>query len=173
MSTNNFILMGDIGAAHGIKGWVRVRSFSEPREKLFDYGAIYQLRDGQYTLIEIEKKQTQGPRMLMKLAGINNRNDAERLTGVQLYIQQDALDILPDDEYYWHQLVGMRVIGADGETLGQVDSLLETGTHDVLVLKHQNKKRMIPFVMGDIVTRISQEAQEIHVHWTPEFFDES
>lgn len=168
----NNIFIGEVGAPHGIKGWVRVRSFSNPREGIFSY-PVFLLQQGEKRFeLKLEKNQSDGSRLLAKFVGVDDRNQAETLTGCKIYVAKSELPALENDEYYWHQLIGLKVQGAEGVFLGEVIGLVETGAHDVLELKYQDQRRLIPFVLSDIVTDINLEARTIEVTWTEDYFDD-
>lgn len=168
----DYILIGDVGTAHGIKGWNRLRSFSEPKEGILSYPNLLGARSSESFALVIEKHQFNSAKILVKFEGIDNRNQAESLTGTKLYVARDALKAPEEGEYYWHDLVGLDVIGKNGETLGRVTEIFETPAHEVMVLKHGKTKRMIPFVLHDIVESVSLDEQTIKVNWAQDYFDD-
>ena len=161
------ICVGHVLGAHGIKGWVRVFSNTSPRQNITSYGPL--LLEGDEGLQRKKVKgQTSGKHVLVKLQGIEDRNSAEALNGRKLFISKHQLPQLQADEYYWSELIGMSVENISAEPLGTVESLLETGADDVLVVQG-DRERLIPFVLGDIVTQVDREKRSIVVDWQVDY----
>ncbi len=164
---DELICVGHIVGAHGIKGWARVFSNTSPRDNITVYGPL--LLEGEDGLQRKEVKgQTSGKHVLVKFQGIDDRNAAEALVGRKLFISKHQLPELQADEYYWSELIGMSVETVHSEPLGTVESLLETGADDVLVVQG-DRERLIPFVLGDIVTRVDREDRRIVVDWQADY----
>ncbi len=161
------ILVGRILGAQGIKGWVRVYSHTSPRENIVNYGPWLLDRDGQRQWLEFSGR-VQGRHVVAKLDGIDDRNQAEALAGCELYIRARQLPRLPAGDYYWSELIGLEVETLSAEPLGIVESMLETGADDVMVLSGE-RQRLIPFVIDEIVREIDLEARRMVVDWSPEF----
>lgn len=161
------ICVGHVLGAHGIKGWVRVFSNTSPRQNITSYGPL--LLEGDEGLQQKKVKgQTTGKHVLAKIEGIEDRDSAEALTGRKLYISKHQLPQLQADEYYWSELIGMSVENTSSEPLGTVESLLETGADDVLVVQG-DRERLIPFVLGQIVTQVDRENRSIVVDWQADY----
>jgi len=164
---DDLICVGHILGAQGIKGWVRVFSRTSPRQNILNYSPWLLGCDGGLQ----EKAVTgrlQGRNLVARIDGIEDRNGAEALTGVQLFIRPGQLPRLEAGEYYWSDLIGLRVETQQAEPLGVVDSMLETGADDVMVLKGE-RERLIPFVVPDIVTEVDLANQRVVVNWSPEY----
>ena len=111
-----------------------------------------------------------GKGLVAKFEGVGDRNAAEAIRNVDLFIARSALAELEADEYYWHELVGLEVMTADGTALGKVDHLLETGAHDVIVVKdNEGTECLIPFVPSEVVQRVDLEARTMTVAWQADF----
>jgi 16S rRNA processing protein RimM len=167
------LVIGRISGVYGVKGWVRIRSFTEPAENLLGYRDLKIRRRDQWETIEIDGGRQQGKGLIAHLAGVDDRDSAELLNGCEIAITRDQLPSLVDGEYYWHQLEGLRVETA-GKCLGQVDHLLETGANDVLVVKPcegsvDSRERLIPWVLGLYVKSVDLDRGVIQVDWDPEF----
>ena len=106
--------------------------------------------------------------MIAKLDGIDDRTQAEALTGCKLYINPQQLPGLEAGEYYWSDLIGLTVETLQAETLGVVAGMLETGADDVMVLQG-DRERLIPFVMEDIVREVDLDKRRLVVDWSPEY----
>lgn len=116
-------------------------------------------------LIKGIKAKKHGKTVVAYFKGVDNREKAHGLIGQEIAISKDQLAQLPEDEFYWHQLVGLVVVDQGGVTLGRVDSLFETGANDVMVVKHDDGEHLVPFVMDDVVKNIDLANQQIQVEW--------
>jgi 16S rRNA processing protein RimM len=133
LSAGKHVVLGRIGAAHGIRGEVRVKSFTDDPAAIADYGPLT-AADGR--AFEIEALRPAGgvdPTMLVvRLAGVTDRNRAEALNGVELSILRDQLPATEEDEFYAADLVGLAAENAEGEPLGTVRAVVNYGAGDIL-----------------------------------------
>jgi 16S rRNA processing protein RimM len=162
------IVMGRIAGPYGIRGWVHVVSFTTPPDNLLDYRPWYLARDRHWQAADIVEARRHGKGLVAKVAGCDNRDAAALLKGLHIGIHREQLPKPGEDEYYWHDLVGLRVQTTQGMELGTVDHLIETGANDVLVVRGE-RERLIPFILGQVVLSIDLAAGEIRVDWDPEF----
>lgn len=109
-----------------------------------------------------------GKSIIAKLDGIDTREQAAGLVGQEIFIERAELPELPENQYYWVDLVGLQVFTMEGDSLGVVDSLLETGAHDVLVVGGE-RERLIPFVPDTFVKSVDMAKGRILVAWDPDF----
>ena len=116
----------------------------------------------------VDSSHQLGHTLLAKLKGIDDRNQATNLLGAEIAIEPSQLESLSEGEYYWAELIGLRVLDLQGRELGVVDHLLETGAHDVLVLQG-TPEILIPFVTGPIVKTVDVEAGYLRVAWDPDY----
>jgi 16S rRNA processing protein RimM len=167
------VLLGEICGVYGVKGWVKVLSFTEPRTNLFDY-PVWQLAKAGHpaaeAVVEVEATRLAGKHLVAKLAGCDDRDDALGLIGTKIMIARSALPPCAPGEYYWADLVGLSVVTTAGAELGRVRRLIATGANDVLVLDGGDEQ-MIPFVQGSIVTSVDLEAGRITVDWDPSYWE--
>jgi 16S rRNA processing protein RimM len=142
--------MGRIGAAHGIKGEVRIQSFAEEPLALVDYRTFSTNRPGLAITIESARATTNV--LVARLAGINDRNAAEKLNGVELYVERDRLpEIEDDDDFYIADLIGLEARGEDGGVLGKVLAVPNYGADDILEIgKPGSETRLIPFTRAAV-----------------------
>lgn len=173
------IVVGHLVGVYGVKGWLKVKSFTEPEDNIVDY-APWRLRlAGGAKEFEIEQVQYRPKGLLVKLKTIDDRDQAAALGKAQIEVAADLLPALDDGEYYWSQLIGLRVVSEyDGQTfqLGQVREMLETGANDVLVVEASAaapgidaRERLIPYLPGEFVKNVDLAAGVIAVSWDPEF----
>ena len=118
--------------------------------------------------VTIVDGRKQGKGIAALLPGFENREQAVSLVGLQLFVGRDQLPETDEDEYYWSDLEGLEVKTTNGELLGRVERLMETGAHDVLVIRG-NREHLVPFIQGQYVTRVDLEDGMIEVDWDPEF----
>ncbi|MBL6986511.1 MAG: ribosome maturation factor RimM [Methylobacter sp.] len=168
MSKQQLISVGKISGVFGIKGWVKVFSFTDPRENILTYSPWLLKKDDETKTLGVVDGQLQGKTIVAQLTDVDDRNQAESLMGWDIFITQDQLPKTAKDEYYWSDLIGLNVETIDGIQLGQVDSLLETGANDVIIVQGE-RERVIPFLQGKTVISIDLVVGKIVVDWDPEF----
>lgn len=166
MSADKQLALGYISAVHGIKGWVKVHSWTRPMEAILDYQPWLLGEDKRPVKIIDGRKQGKGLAAL--LPGFKDREQAATLVGLQIFVRRDQLPATAEDEYYWSDLEGLDVHTTKGEVLGRVERLMETGANDVLVIRGE-REHLVPFIQGQYVTRVDLEAGLIEVDWDPEF----
>lgn len=151
-----------------MKGWVRVYSWTEPRENIVGYQPWYLRRHGSWQARELAEGRRHGKGVIARLSACDDRDQALALIDCEIGIRRDQLPPTAPGEYYWHQLIGLRVFNLRGEALGRVDSLLETGANDVLVVRDEGE-RLIPFVQPQIVKQVDLGDGIIRVDWEKDY----
>ncbi len=164
---NDKICVGHIAGVQGLKGWLKVFSNTDPRENILTYSPWMIETGGGSRKLEVEGR-LQGNSVLAKIDSIENREAAVELIGSKIYIWSEQLPALGKDEYYWSELIGMRVESLRAEALGRVDDMLETGANDVMVIKG-DRERLIPFVLDDIVREVDLTGRRIVVDWQADY----
>jgi 16S rRNA processing protein RimM len=160
--------MGHITGAYGVKGWVRVRSYTSNPADLLDYQPWYLNIDGTWQQCEVLEGRLHGKGLVVRLPECADRDAAQALAGTEIGIYRRQLPQTEHNEYYWNDLVGMQVVTLDGDVLGTVDYLLETGANDVLVVAGE-RERLIPFIRGQVVASVDLDAGIIRVDWDAEY----
>jgi 16S rRNA processing protein RimM len=163
----DLICVGHILGAQGVKGWVRVFSNTSPRENIVKYSPWFVEQGLRRDAVAVSGR-LQGKNVLARLEGVEDRSQAEELTGCKIFINPQQLPEPEEGEYYWSDLIGLAVVSLQGEPLGVVASMLETGADDVMVLKGE-RERLIPFVMDQIVAEVDLDNQRMVVDWSPEY----
>ena len=158
------ILVGTITGAHGIKGEVKVRSFTEKPEDVAAYGPLYDETGRRFTLAV--RSRAKGV-VIAAIEGINDRDAAESLRGTNLYVPRAALPALEEGEFYYTDLVGLRAELADGTQLGTVIGVANFGAGDVIEIAGAKKTLDLPFT-GDVVREVDVAAGRIVVAPPPE-----
>ena len=173
---DNYAVVARITGAHGIKGWVKVHSYTQPAENVFSYTPWRVEINGRWQTLEADDFRVQGKGTVAHLCGIDDRNEAEALKGLEICVLREQFDALKDGEHYWYQLQGLKVYSRVDEALvllGEVSGFLETGANDVLVVKGSSgsidqKERLIPYV-DQFLLNVDTDEGEILVDWDPEF----
>ncbi len=163
------ILMGRIHGAFGVRGELKLESFSEPPEAIFRYLPLT-LRTAQGVERELEgaRGRTTTKGIVMRLPEVEDRDAAEALRGAEIYVPRSALPPPSPGEYYWVDLEGLRVVNTDGTDFGVVSHLFSTGANDVLVARGE-RERMIPFLQPDYIVSVDFDAGCITVDWDEDF----
>jgi 16S rRNA processing protein RimM len=170
MADEEFVPVGKISGAFGVKGWMKIYSFTEPRANILQYSPLFISRHGEWIEVEVSGGHSQGKGIVMGLAQVTDRDQVTPLIGAELAIKKSQLAPAEEGEYYWSDLVGLMVINHQNQTLGKVDHLVETGANDVLVvLDEQRNERLIPFVLDEIVEKVDLDSQTIHVDWDVDY----
>lgn len=154
MSGSKKVLIGKIQGPHGIRGQLRVIPFAG------DASSISQLKSvslkspkGAMEEYSVVSAKNNGKRIILTLKPFDNINQVLHLVGSEIYADRVALPELPDDEFYWSDLLGLQVVTSDGEELGELVDIIETGSNDVYVVKHNGREVLIP-ALEDVVLSV-------------------
>ncbi len=164
------VIVGKLIGAHGVKGWLKVYSWTQPRENILRYNPWLIRQDGDWRSVEVIDGRKQGKSIVVSLDGVADRDEALAMRDVEVAIHREQLEVLESGEYYWSDLVGMQVRNLAGESLGEVTGLLETGADDVLVIRG-DIKRLVPFSQPQIVKSVDLDAGEIVVDWELDYLE--
>ncbi len=166
-TSEEFIPVGKVSGAFGVQGWMKIFSFTDPRNNILKYSPLYMSRKGEWIEVKVSGGRVQGKGVVMGLVGITDRDQVLALIGSELAIKKSQLKPAKKDEFYWSDLIGLTVVNLKGDSLGQVDSLLETGANDVLVVKDKenNREQLVPFVMDEVVELVDMDNKIIRVDW--------
>jgi 16S rRNA processing protein RimM len=168
------IEMGKFGAVYGIKGWLKVHSYTDNAESIFEYKPLLMESKGQFQEVVISDWKHHNKGLIAKVAGYDVREEAQALVGAALFVDPSQLPEL-EDEFYWRDLVGCRVKTDKGYDLGVVTEMMETGSKDVLVVKANSndafgqKERLIPFIEQQVISNVDITGKLITVNWEPDF----
>lgn len=165
---DNTVDVGKISGVFGVKGWLKIFSYTSPKENILNYSPWLLKKAGEVKTVEVVDGNLQGGGVIAQIKGVNDRNQAETLLGYEIFIRREQLPETSEGEYYWSDLIGLEVETTDGVVLGIVDSLLETGANDVLIVKGE-RERAVPFIKGQVIVEIDREAGRIVVDWDPDF----
>lgn len=171
-AADDIVVVGRIQGPYGIKGWVHIAAFTDPKDNILSYrpwllGSAERnpvVRNKWRTLETTEvRPHKQG--FVAGLVGVNDRNDAESLKGCLIGVPASELPPAGLDEFYWRDLIGLTVVDVDGTTIGRVSDLMETGANDVLVVDSgQEGDVLIPF-HRQYVVNVDLAGDRIEVDW--------
>lgn len=162
------LVLGRISGLYGVKGWVKVFSYTEPREAILTYKGSLINRDGHWRDVRLVEGRRQGKAIIARIDGIDDRDAAAELIGSDLGVVREQLPDTASGEYYWADLEGLKVVHRGGRSLGKVAYLLATGANDVLVVKDEangNRETLVPFVAESVVLDVDLANGVINVDW--------
>ncbi|MFW6041412.1 MAG: ribosome maturation factor RimM [Guyparkeria sp.] len=163
------VVIAQLGRPYGIKGWVWLQVFTRPVENIERYRDVYlRPQQGEGRAARIEKLSVTPKGVAAKFASVDDRTAAEQLGRAEVVVGRDALPPPGPEEYYWRDLVGCEVVHTNGQVLGTVRELMETGANDVLVVRG-DRERLIPFLPDDVILTVDLDARRIEVDWDPDF----
>lgn len=163
-----FITLGKIIGVFGVQGWVKVYSYTAQQEDILRYPSWYLRKGGVWSEVKVLAGKRRGKGLIANIEGITDRDAALALTDVPVGMLRASLPELSADEYYWADLIGLKVATVTGMALGTIDYLFETGANDVMVVKGE-RERWLPWLMGDVVKTVDLVAGQVTVDWDPDF----
>ncbi|MBU6421506.1 MAG: ribosome maturation factor RimM [Gammaproteobacteria bacterium] len=162
------VVLGKITAPFGVKGWVKLQSWTEPPERIIEYRSWLLETNGTWRQWQVAEGRPHGKSMIARIEGVSDRDQAAALTGAAIAVRREQLPALKPGEYYWADLLGLEVRLEAGRSLGRVHALMATGANDVLVVRGE-RERLIPFIRGQVVKQVDSDAGIIFVDWDPDF----
>ena len=168
MDSKRFVTLGRISGAYGVKGWLKVHSETDPIQNIVRYKPWFLQQNNQWHEYAVIQGRKHGKGVIVQLEDCADRDKAESLKGCQIAIQRDQMPNNENDDFYWTDLEGLLVKTLEGDELGRVSHLFETGSNDVLVVKG-DKERLIPFIRDQVIESIDLETQLIVVNWDKDF----
>lgn len=162
------VVLGRISGLYGVKGWVKVYSFTEPKENILTYSPWLLGVAGTWREYPVAAGRLQGKGVIAALEGVGDRDQARLLVGSEVAVCRERLPALAPGEYYWRDLLGLQVATVRGVPLGSVDRLMETGGNDVLVVRGE-RERLIPWLPDRVVVAVDLVAGTLTVDWDPDF----
>jgi 16S rRNA processing protein RimM len=167
------VTLGRIAGVFGVRGWVKVQSYTRPVENLLEYPRWWIQAPQPYRARVLEGR-LQGSGIVAQLGNaagepLADRDAALALVGADVQIERSELPAAPAGSYYWADLIGLEVAGSSGEPLGRVTGLLENGAQDVLVVQDGERQRLIPFVHGAIIRSVDMQSRRIEADWAAEY----
>lgn len=169
MASERMITVGRLHGAFGVRGEVKLESFTDPHRAIAKYQP-WTLRDarGNERVCESVRVREGGKGLIAAMAGIEDKDAADALRGTDVLVPRSALPPPAPGEYYWVDLEGLRVVNVEGVDFGTVSHLFSTGANDVLVAQGE-RERMIPFVQPDYIRCVDFDAGVVTVDWDADF----
>jgi 16S rRNA processing protein RimM len=168
MTEERRILLGRVLGAFGVRGELKVNSFTDPEGALLRYQPWILVHGGVEREINDAKGRVTAKGVNATLPGVEDRDAAQALAGAEIWVPRSRLPKPKPGEYYWVDLEGLEVVNADGTVLGRVSHLFDTAANQVMVVAGE-RERLIPFIEGRFVTRVDFDARRIEVDWDADF----
>jgi 16S rRNA processing protein RimM len=173
MSADPRVTLGRVAGVFGIRGWVKVHSYTRPADNLLDYSHWWIAAQPAYEARLLEGR-LQGSGLVASISGpdgepISDRDLAAALIGAEIQVLRTALPVPEPGSYYWSDLVGLEVLSTGGVSLGRVAAVVENGAQDVLVVEDGAQERLIPFVHGAIIHSVDLPGRRIVADWEPDY----
>ena len=169
MNSGRRILVGRFVGAFGVRGEVKLESFTDPKDAVLRYQP-WLLCDaqGRERVVEGARGRETSKGIVASIAEVQDRDAADALRGTEIWVAREALPPPQPGEYYWVDLEGLRVQNLQGADFGVVSHLFSTGANDVVVVQGE-RERMIPFVVPEYIAAIDFDARTITVDWEAGF----
>lgn len=168
MTPGRRILLGRVVGAFGVRGEVKLQSFTDPAAALLKYQPWLLVQAGaERELVGARGRET-AKGVVAALPGVDTRDAAEALAGAELWVPRERLPPPKPGEYYWVDLEGLEVVNREGIVLGTVSHLFDTGANDVMVVAGE-RERLIPFLTDSFVLSVDFDARRIVVDWDADF----
>ena len=161
--SERLVTVGEVRGVYGVKGWVKLFSFTAPRENLLGFR---EFTTGQGKTLRLIEGRPQGKGLVGRFAGCDDRDAALAMHGTALQVARSALPATDEGEFDWDDLVGLEVVDIEAGVLGSVDYLLETGADDVMVIRQPaGGEILVPFAWERVVQGVELDPGRITVDW--------
>lgn len=164
----DWVVLGQLGRAYGVRGGIWLRSFTEPAEQILDYKAWYLYRNANWEPIKRFKVDLFSKGIVIKLEGYDSPEAVSHLTHAKIGIKRTQLTKLAPGEFYCFELVGMDVFNTEHRLLGKVVDIMPTGANDVLVIEGE-RRHLLPYLPGRVIRDIDREKACMVVDWDEDF----
>jgi 16S rRNA processing protein RimM len=164
----DYVVVGRISGLHGIQGWIKVFSYTRPRENVLHYSPWWIRLDQKWQAVARIDGKIQGSGIIAQMEGYQDRTAAQGLVGADIAVRRCQLPELEHGELYWVDLIGLQVVSPQGGVLGTVSQVMETGANDVLIV-HGQREYLIPFIQGVYILDIDRVKGCIEVDWGADF----
>lgn len=165
---DDVVVMARVAGAFGIKGWLKIHTFTESPDTLDGYASWLLKSDQGWEAFELEDFAVNVKGVVAKLKGCDDRTAAENLAKREIGVPRAALEVAGEGEVFWFDLIGCDVVNTAGQKFGKIETLLETGAHDVLVVKLGAEEMLIPY-LDDVILKVEREAKLVTVNWSGEY----
>jgi len=168
VSSSNAVVVGKVRGVHGVRGWLKIQSFTDPQDNLFQYQPWFITHISQDNPVEFTEFKAHGKGFIAHIKGCDDRDLAVKYMNCEITIDKQQLPTLPDGEYYWMDLVGLKVYTEAQRYIGVVEHCMATGANDVLVVQGE-QEHLIPLLMDTVVKKVDLAEKTIIVDWDERF----
>lgn len=165
---SDWVVIGEFGGPHGVRGQIKLKSATDPIEAVEDYLPWSIQEHGQWRELDVEEVKFQGGLPLVRIRHFEDRDEVRVFTGKLIAVPRSRLPALATEEYYWTDLIGVTVQDPEGRPFGILDHFLETANHDVMVILGE-RRYLIPFIREEIVKKVSLAERLMVVDWDRDF----
>ena len=158
-----WVELGRVLGAFGIRGWIRIKSFTEPAAAILNYPTWHLTNRSGRRAVSVEEAKPHGRHFVARLAGCDDRDGAERLASDAIEVPRSELPKLGAKEHYRADLIGMSVCRTDGERLGRIASFIDTPGHAVMVVEGE-REQLIP-ATPEYLRRVDRNERTVWVDW--------
>lgn len=173
------VLLGKITSVHGLRGWIKIYSWTQPKANIFGYGQWWLcFPDNRMKKVTVEQTRSSGNNLVARIKGCHDRDQARFYVNANILVDESMLPDLDVGEYYWHQLKGLTVFIVTNDNklsnIGKIHHLVDTGANDVIVVRPtpqsiDERERWIPWLEEQTIIDVDLARREIQVNWDPEF----
>ncbi|CAL7959883.1 Ribosome maturation factor RimM [Gammaproteobacteria bacterium] len=164
---SNHIIIGSFGKTFGVRGWIKINSFTSPKRNIIDFRPWLIQRNNSWEEIRVEASREHSDNIIVKLPNCSSPEEAQNFTNTKIAVWQKQLPKLQPNEYYWMDLIGLKVINLQEIEFGVVQDLMATGANDVLIVAG-DRKRLIPYI-SNIILNVDLAKKIIQVDWQQDF----
>jgi 16S rRNA processing protein RimM len=165
MTGQRLVTVARLGAPYGVRGWLKVHSFTSEPENVLDYQPWWLRIGGEWKQFRVAEGRIHGKGVVARLEGFDDRDAVRVLVGADVAVERSQLGEPGAGSYFWTDLIGAEVVNREGEVLGRVDHLIDNGVQDVLVIRGADRERLIPFVQDHFILEVDVDAGRILVDW--------
>jgi 16S rRNA processing protein RimM len=168
VSTEKFIILAKIGKPFGLKGFLKLHTYTQDADSLLEYPTLFLQKKKTWTPCEFEATEWKGAQLFVKFPGMDSPEEANAFTNLLVGVPQSALPSIVGREYYWADLEGLTVVTQENFVLGKVLYLMDSGAGDLMVIKGETE-HVVPFVLDEVVLKVDLEKKIIEVNWSLDF----
>jgi len=161
------VVMGRITAPYGVRGWVKLQPYTQQPQGMLGYPEWKLGGEDAWQARAVEDVKVHGSVVVAKLQGVGDREQAAALRGQQVAVSREDFPEAAAGEYYWADLVGLKVVNTAGAELGRVVEMFETGANDVLVVAGE-RERLLPFI-EPVIREVDVAGGTITVDWGADY----
>lgn len=168
-----YIELGKVVGVWGVKGWIKLHSYTRNRADISNYFNwwLQSSKNDNHTLFKVLNCREQGQGVVAQLDGVTDRDQAMALNGQRIFVKEAELPELPEGEFYWQQLIGLTVSNNE-QAIGVIDSILETGANDVLVIKQDDAADVLVPYIDSVVQQVDIAQGTMLVDWDPAYLSD-